>query len=62
MMFICVNWDTQEIRGGVPTWDHVLQATNRDFQGSTDKVTRDGKAKNGRIFEITKRFSSTQIP
>ncbi len=22
-----------------PTWDHVLQATNRDFQGSTDKVT-----------------------
>ncbi len=38
-----------------PTWDHVLQATNRDFQGSTDKVTREGK-KNGRIFEIAKRF------
>ncbi len=26
-----------------PTWDHVLQATNRDFQGSTDKVNPVGQ-------------------
>ncbi len=45
-----------------PTWDHVLQATNRDFQGSTDKVTRDGKVKMAGYLKIQRDFSSTQNP
>ncbi len=45
-----------------PTWDHVLQATNRDFQGSTDKVTRDGKAKMAGYLKLQRDFSSTQNP
>ncbi len=35
---------------------------NRDFQGSTDKVTRDGKAKMAGYLKLQRDFSSTQNP
>ncbi len=62
MMFICVNWDTPGNQRWCPTWDHVLQATNRDFQGSTDKVTREGKKKMAGYLKLQRDFSSTQNP
>ncbi len=39
------------------TWNHVLQATNKDF-----KVTKDGKAKMAGYLKIQRDFSSTQNP
>lgn len=43
-----------------PTWDHVLQATNRDFQPK--KTSSEGKAKLAGYLKLQRDFSSTQNP
>lgn len=45
-----------------PTWNHVWQATNPDFRGTTEKKTSDGKVKVAGHFRIQRDFSADQNP